>query len=141
MPTPPITGIYRPILLVLGFALVVVIVGRTWRNHPNPFLQFSKLWLGAGWFIVPTLLASLVIRPRLIYLLPLQPLLLLLASVIVYYAFPIRWERALTFVMLLLSVAVWLGYPSPYGQDVGRIVIDAVRAMESIPDFDQAYGW
>ena len=140
MPTPPITGIYRPILLVLGLALVVVIVGRTWRNHPNPFLQFSKLWLGAGWFIVPTLLAAWVIRPRLIYLLPIQPLLLLLASVIVYYAFPIRWERALTFVMLPLSVAVWLGYPSPYGQDVGRIVIDAVRAIEAIPDFDQAYG-
>ena len=140
MPTPPITGLYRPVLLLLAVALVWVMVRRTWCNHPNPFTRFSKLWLGAGWFIVPTLLASIVIRPRLIYLLPLQPLLLLLACVILYLAFPVRWERSLNWLMLPLSVWLLVWYPSPYGQDVGRIVIDAVRAIEPIADFPEPYG-
>ncbi|MFZ4816231.1 MAG: hypothetical protein ACOYL5_16980, partial [Phototrophicaceae bacterium] len=128
--TNPVRWVYYAGLV----AVVVLAVFAVWRPQVqgNPFARDPKLWITFLACAAVNLLSAVLLRPRPIYLISLQPLILFSVALVAQYAIKPRWlDRATPFLPLVALVFVWL-YPSPYNINVGRSVVETSKVLEAM---------
>ncbi len=127
-------------LLALAVALLGVALYRRGTARPSVFRQLPRMWVLVVILALPTMAIFVILRPRPIYLLPLQPTFLLLLGVITGAALYGETIRRAIWGIPVLGLVLLLLYPMPYNIEVGRAVIEAVEAMEPFVEPEEPFG-
>jgi hypothetical protein len=138
-PTGPLEAGFWGLLAVV-VVLVGVVLFRRDATRPNVFRQAPRMWGLLAILALPTLAIIVILRPRPIYLLALQPLLLLLLGVTAAAAFHGVLGQRTSWSIPVLGLVLLLLYPMPYNIDVGRAVVEAVEAMDPFVEPDEPFG-
>jgi hypothetical protein len=124
-------------LLILIAGAVGLLIGaaqalshRKWSASP----QAVTLALVIAGTLIPLVISSLLIRPRAIYLMPVLPVILLLAGLGLTNLLPATLtRRQLAAALPLLAAGGILWLPSPYAGQADRPVLQIAQVLKALP--------
>lgn len=133
--TPAFWGVLAGALVACGWLLA-----RRRAALAALLLGQARVWGVVVLLLLPTAAVMVLIRPRPVYIVPLQAFFLPLLAVILYAVFPARWERPARRAVPLLALALLAVYPSPYNITVAQGLYATVQRLQATPEAQAPFG-